>query len=174
MGWKDIFAKRRLPPERAAAATRAADGGESAEQRALTAALECLAAQMPAGPQVPGLGGLAAGYLAGYVAAKGGGKDPAVADIPPGALPSGLVPDFENASASGRLIGRHEAQCGTRRLFAAAASCLAGDIGFDKLLTACDNAADRLQTHNPAHNFRFTAEERALLGNDFGRGRSAA
>ncbi len=108
------------------------------------------------------LGALAAGYLAGFAAARGGMAPDAAQEVLQKAR-SEFQPRTAGLFNAGALIGRHEAQCETRRLLGLAASCLAGEASVEQVLTACDNAADRLQTHNPTQNFRFTAQERAIV-----------
>ena len=177
MGWKDIFAKRRLSAERLVAARVTVADPAQAAQRAAAAAIESVESQVP--ESVLGIGGrtavgaLAAGYLRGFTAAKGGLDVQASHEVLHKAQ-AGFQPMTSALFETGALIGRHEAQCGTRRLLGLAASCLAGEASPEQVLTACDNAADRLQTHNPTQNFRFTAEERQAVLDGLTRAESHA
>ena len=67
---------------------------------------------------------------------------------------------------AGYLLGHLESLCGTRRLLRAAVElAAAGDL--DAFLTACDVAADRLQTHQPTLSLRLDTAERALMREAF-------
>ena len=57
---------------------------------------------------------------------------------------------------AGYLVGHLESLCGTRRL-------LRMEGGAARYLTACDHAADRMQTHHPTAVLRFDAGERAIV-----------
>jgi hypothetical protein len=63
---------------------------------------------------------------------------------------------------AGYLVGHLASLCGSERLLGQSLTLLAaGDT--DAFLTACDVAADRLQTHQPTMALRFDADERAIL-----------
>lgn len=62
---------------------------------------------------------------------------------------------------AGYLVGQLEALCGTVRLLAPALHDEPGPAAL--YLTACDHAADRLQTHQPTASLRFTEDERTIL-----------
>ena len=66
-----------------------------------------------------------------------------------------LGPEDPVADA-GYLVGHLESLCGTRKLLATGADVAA-------YLTACDHAADRLQTHHPTAVLRFEPAERAIV-----------
>ena len=57
---------------------------------------------------------------------------------------------------AGYLVGHLESLCGTRRLLDTRGS-------VEAYLTACDHAADRLQTHHPTAVLRFDPAERAIV-----------
>ena len=57
---------------------------------------------------------------------------------------------------AGYLVGHLESLCGTRKLLATG-----GDVAA--YLTACDHAADRLQTHHPTAVLRLDAQERDVI-----------
>ena len=74
------------------------------------------------------------------------------------------APDLADA---GYIVGHVESLCGTRRLLKAAVEqTAAGDA--DAFLTACDVAADRLQTHQPTLSVRLDPAERAAVREAFG------
>lgn len=60
---------------------------------------------------------------------------------------------------AGYLVGHLESLCGTQRLLG---RFLSG-MGVDHFLTACDTAADRLQTHQPTMSLRFDLAEREVV-----------
>jgi len=63
---------------------------------------------------------------------------------------------------AGYLVGHLESLCGTEKLLGAALPLLArGDT--EALLTACDIAADPLQTRQPTMSLRFDRQEREIL-----------
>ena len=67
---------------------------------------------------------------------------------------------------AGYIVGHLESLCGTRRLLKTAVEqAAAGDV--DAFLTACDVAADRMQTHQPTMSLRLDPAERALLREAF-------
>jgi hypothetical protein len=63
---------------------------------------------------------------------------------------------------AGYLAGHLASLCRSEGLLASALRLLSqGDVeGF---LTACDTAADRMQTHQPTMSLRFDEQERAVL-----------
>ena len=68
----------------------------------------------------------------------------------------------EAIADAGYLAGHLASLCGSERLLGSGLKLLAaGDIGA--FLTACDIAADRLQTHQPTMALRFDEDERAIL-----------
>lgn len=66
------------------------------------------------------------------------------------------------AEDAGYLVGQLESLCGTRYLLAAALDCASGQQ-VAAYLTLCDQAADRLQTHQPTARLRFDEAERAVV-----------
>lgn len=64
---------------------------------------------------------------------------------------------------AGYLAGHLESLCGSQRLLRAAARCGACVNDVEAFLTACDTAADRMQTHQPTMSLRFDAAEREVL-----------
>jgi hypothetical protein len=63
---------------------------------------------------------------------------------------------------AGYLVGHLESLCRTEKLLAAAHGLLpAGEV--EAFLTACDVAADPMQTHQPTMNLRFDLQERDIL-----------
>lgn len=70
----------------------------------------------------------------------------------------------EDARAdAGYLVGHLESLCGSRRLLKAAAELDGSESAAETFLTACDTAADRMQTHQPTLSLRFDADERQIL-----------
>ncbi len=68
---------------------------------------------------------------------------------------------------AGYLAGHLESLCGSRRLLGVAAQ-LWGEAGAtEAYLTACDTAADRMQTHLPTASLRFDEAERAVISAAF-------
>jgi hypothetical protein len=162
MGWKDIFMKRRLPDQSDSRFSFA--GAEDRLRRAATAAVSRFLEQggdrAMSGDQRP----FAAGYLVGFVSclAPSANATEAAAALA-SELPDARAIDFALHHHAGFLVGRHEAQCGSAKLFRQMTACLTGGISPDAFLTSCDNEADRLQTRQPAVNYRFTASERAAI-----------
>jgi hypothetical protein len=69
----------------------------------------------------------------------------------------------ENGIAdAGYLAGHLASLCGADRLLGSAVKLLAAGK-IEDFLTACDVAADRLQTHQPTMALRFDEDERAIL-----------
>lgn len=64
---------------------------------------------------------------------------------------------------AGYIIGHLESLCGTRRLLARAMTLGGDGAAVDAYLTACDVAADRMQTHHPTAALRLDGDERAVL-----------
>lgn len=64
---------------------------------------------------------------------------------------------------AGYLAGHLESVCGTRKLLAALQQSRAAPNGLAAFLTACDVAADRMQTHQPTMSLRFDTSERAII-----------
>jgi hypothetical protein len=158
MGWKDIFSKRRNAG-RMAPLTRAPR--DAAEVLAAQAA-EAVAILRRYRPEGLPTTQFIMGYLTGY-AAQGADASERDAKHAVGSALGFSDDALPKPDAAGVLLGRHEAQCGTAHLLELALDCAAGHTEPDDLITACDTAADRLQSHEPQRNFRFTAEERALL-----------
>ena len=195
MGWRDINLNRRKPQLRVAVVPRAEgqDLREAVLQKACSAALGMLA-QLPA--DATGAGSFIAGYLSGYArhqALKHGvdaeaDELQALLGLLSASAPPGLTGDFEalrflprpGASAraklmadrpeadAGYLVGHLESVCRSTRLLGQAVT---GEraAGAEALLTACDVAADRMQTHEPTASLRFDAGERAILRAAFTR-----
>lgn len=69
----------------------------------------------------------------------------------------------DGAADAGYLVGHLESLCGTQRLLG---GFLSG-VGGDAFLTACDMAADRLQTHQPTMSLRFDPPERDAVRQAF-------
>jgi hypothetical protein len=190
MGWRDINMNRRKPPVRLAVipVEEGQDAREAVLRKASLAALSGLS-EIPA--IAPGQASFVAGYLAGFArhqALKHGvdaEKDMRhLCTVLCHAAPATLAEDIaalrfsprKNAHRSSRtmlcaesriadagyLVGHLASLCGSERLLGSALKLIeAGDTeGF---LTACDHAADRLQTHQPTMALRFDAEERAIL-----------
>jgi hypothetical protein len=187
MGWRDINMNRRKPPLRLAVipVEEGQDAREAVLRKASLIALSALA-DVP-----PGLAPFVAGYLAGFArqqALKHGvdaEKDmrslcavlcrdapaPPAEEIaklrfsprtgPHRSSRAMLRAEYGLADA-GYLVGHLASLCGSERLLGSAMELLAaGDIGA--FLTACDVAADRLQTHQPTMALRFDTDERAIL-----------
>jgi hypothetical protein len=159
--------------------------------RAASACLEAQLGGEFAGT-LPGFSRLAAGYLAGYArhqALKHGVDAEQEDDIPLHGLravlmqiaPASLAEEVaalrfqrrisprtalragDGMAEAGYLVGHLESLCGSQRLLKAAAGLNRSDAGIDAFLTACDTAADRLQTHQPAMSLRLDPAERASL-----------
>lgn len=197
MGWKDINMNRRKPQLRLAVVPvrEGEDIAGAVLRKAAAAAIPALHAQLPDAEECPPrIAPFAAGYLAGFARQLALKHDhdaeathpplhalleelrraaPAPLSGPLGGLsfrPRGtasprarLGPDNAWADA-GYLTGHLEALCGTQRLIAAA---LAGPDA-EAFLTACDVAADPMQTRQPLMSLRFDAGERAVIRMGFG------
>ena len=187
MGWRDINMNRRKPPLRLAVVPveEGQDAHDAVLRKASLAALSALA-EVP-----PGLVPFVAGYLAGFArhqALKQGvdaekdmpklcavlGRDApaAIADEiaklrfsprrGPHRTSRAMLRAEEGIADAGYLVGHLASLCGSERLLASALKLLAaGDTAA--FLTACDIAADRMQTHQPTMALRFDEEERAIL-----------
>lgn len=66
-------------------------------------------------------------------------------------------------SDAGYLAGHLDSVCGARKLLAALPVSLTAPDGLGAFLTACDVAADRMQTHQPTMSLRFEPAERAII-----------
>ena len=143
-------------------------------RKAVTAAMACVADQDAADAA------FTAGYLAGYarhqalkhgvdaerdggaalIAALAAQAPESVRDLqlaPRQAPSSRTALGASHALAdAGYLVGHLESLCGTRRL-------LDTRGGVESYLTACDQAADRLQTHHPTDVLRLDPAERAVV-----------
>jgi hypothetical protein len=176
MGWRDINMNRRKP--RIDVAVVPMSAGEDREaavlRKVVAAALASLREQGAAEQR------FTAGYLAGYarhqalkhgVDAEGDGGVALMAALAaqaPGAVQGlQLVPRklrssraalaaADDMADAGYLVGHLESLCGTRKLLNTR-----GDV--TAYLTACDHAADRLQTHHPTAVLRFDTVERAIV-----------
>ena len=180
MGWRDINMNRRKP--RLDVAVVPMGEGEDREaavlRKAVAAALASVAEQDAA--DAP----FTAGYLAGFArhqalkhgvdAERDGGAAlmAALAAQAPVALQDALrglqlAPRAVASSRAalgagdpladaGSLVGHLESLCGTRKL-------LHSDGGAARYLTACDHAADRMQTHHPTAVLRLDPAERAIV-----------
>jgi hypothetical protein len=196
MGWRDINMNRRKPQLRVAVVP--VEEGEELEQAVLRkAAAAAVSALGQCAVPKGALSAFAAGYLAGYarqqalkhgVEPEGDGMEcllPVLAREAPETLRdaiaelrfaaravSGLPPRARLRAApgladAGYIVGQVESLCGTRRLLKAATEqAAAGDV--DAFLTACDVAADRLQTHQPTLSVRLDPAERAAVREAFG------
>jgi hypothetical protein len=68
---------------------------------------------------------------------------------------------------AGYLVGHLESLCRTEKLLGSALRLLSrGEV--EAFLTACDVAADPMQTHQPTMSLRFDAEEREILRQSLG------
>lgn len=191
MGWRDINMNRRKPPLRLAVVPM--EEGEDAHAAVLRkAARKALATLEQISMIDPDLQAFAAGYLAGFarhqalkhgVDAEAGLMEALLAVLSADA-PSVIGPSLdalhfeprtgalETSRASlraergladaGYLVGHLASLCGSETLLGLSLTKLSkGDI--ESFLTACDFAADRLQTHQPTMALRFTVEEREIL-----------
>lgn len=70
---------------------------------------------------------------------------------------------------AGYLVGHLEAVCGTRKLVRQALGLLRGGQTVPEFLTACDVAADPVQTRQPTLSLRFDPMERAVIEEAFGQ-----
>jgi hypothetical protein len=194
MGWRDINMNRRKPPMRLAVVP--VEAGEDLHEAVLRKACRAARASLDAQrPEIsPAFRRFAAGYLAGFARHQGlkHGVDAEQADGEPlhdllqaleHLAPSTLADEWANlrfvprdgartrlratdgTADAGYLLGHLESLCGTERLLRMA-SGLAGS-GIDAFLTACDTAADRLQTHQPTMSLRFDPSERAVMRKAF-------
>jgi hypothetical protein len=190
MGWRDINMNRRKPPVRLAVI--AVEEGQDAREAVLRkASLIALAAVAGSPAIAPGLRPFVAGYLAGFarhqalkhgVDAENGMASlcAVLAHDAPAALAEeiaalrfsprtgslrtsrAMLRAEEAIADAGYLAGHLASLCGSERLLGSGLKLLAaGDIGA--FLTACDIAADRLQTHQPTMALRFDEDERAIL-----------
>lgn len=190
MGWRDINMNRRRPQVRLAVipVEEGQDAREAVLRKASSIALSALA-DSPAIP--PGLAPFVAGYLAGFTRhqALKHGVDaeqdmPSLCAILAQNAPAAQAEEIaalrfsprtgslrtsramlraeEGIADAGYMVGHLASLCGSERLLGSGLKLLAaGDIGA--FLTACDVAADRLQTHQPTMALRFDAEEREIL-----------
>ncbi len=190
MGWRDINMNRRKPPLRLAVipVEEGQDAGEAVLRKASRAALSVLADSEAIAPR---LAPFVAGYVAGFArhqALKHGvdaekdmqklcavlGHDaPAVLAEEIAVLRFSPRPGPNRSSRAmlraqggladaGYLVGHLASLCSNEKLLTSALKLLAsGDTGA--FLTACDVAADRLQTHQPTMALRFDEDERAIL-----------
>jgi len=190
MGWRDINMNRRKPPARLAVVLveEGQDAREAVLRKACLIALSTLA---DSSGIAPSLAAFVAGYLAGFArhqALKHGvdaEKDmlSLCAVLGPDA-PAALAEEIaalrfsprtgslrtsramlraENGIAdAGYLAGHLASLCGADRLLGSAVKLLAAGK-IEDFLTACDVAADRLQTHQPTMALRFDVDERAIL-----------
>jgi hypothetical protein len=189
MGWRDINMSRRKPPLRLAVVPM--EEGENAREAVLRKAARAALNVLAQAPVIdPDLQAFAAGYLAGYArhqALKHGiDAEKAAMEALSAALSAETPASIGKALASlrfsprkdtisraamraepgqadaGYLVGQLASLCGSEKLLAVTLAHLAqGDV--DRFLTACDVAADRLQTHQPTMALRFTVEEREIL-----------
>jgi hypothetical protein len=196
MGWRDINMNRRKPPLRLAVvpAVEGEEPSAAVRRKAAAAARSALEAQQGTAAEVQGVFRFFdAGYLAGFARhqALKHGVDPE-ADVPPmqsmlrdlaavsppslavvvdalafwpcGTPSSRAALRAEEPSAdAGYLAGHLDSLCGTAKLRAAALAAADAD-GF---LTACDIAADPMQTRQPTLSLRFDAAERARVRRGF-------
>jgi hypothetical protein len=142
----------------------------------------------------PAVMAFAAGYLAGFARHQGlqHGVD-AEHDMPQliamlgHEAPAGLQPalaalafsprsaDFARArlaaadhhADAGYLTGQFESLCGSRKLLGLAAEVWGKPDAAPRYLTACDTAADRMQTHEPTASLRFDQAERTVISAAF-------
>jgi hypothetical protein len=189
MGWRDINMNRRKPPMRLAVVPveEGQDARDAVLRKAALAAVSTLdgIAAIP-----PERAPFVAGYLAGFARhqALKHGLD-AEEDIPSllavlrhtAPAPAEAIASLRFSPRSGPqrssraslraedgfadagwLVGHLASLCGSERLLASALDLLAAE-DTNAFLTACDLAADRLQTHHPTMALRFDADERAIL-----------
>lgn len=190
MGWRDINMNRRKPPLRLAfiPVEEGQDAREAVLRKASLAALSAVVG-VPLGREA-----FVAGYLVGFARhqALKHGLD-AEKDMPnllaalgqhapapmaeeiarlrfsprtgPHRSSRAMLCAQDRLADAGYLVGHLASLCGSERLLASAQTLLtAGDV--EAMLTACDIAADRLQTHQPTMALRFDTEERAILRAD--------
>ena len=192
MGWRDINMSRRKPPLRLAVVPME-EGEDAREAVLRKSARAARSAMFQASTIDPQLMPFAAGYLAGFArhqALKHGVDAEQGEEIMQSLLaalaaeaPSEIFHEIERLNFqprsgarsaraalraeqgladAGYLVGHLASLCGSERLLG---NCLAelskGDI--ESFLTACDFAADRMQTHQPTMALRFTVEEREIL-----------
>jgi hypothetical protein len=193
MGWRDINMNRRKPPVRLAVIPM--EEGQDANQAVLRkASLAALSGLSEISAIAPTQAPFVAGYLAGFArhqAMKHGvdaEKDmPHLCQVLGQDAPATLAEEIAGLRFSprdgalrssramlraeggladaGYLVGHLASLCGSERLLGSVLNLLAsGDI--EAFLTACDHAADRLQTHQPTMALRFDTEERAILRAD--------
>jgi hypothetical protein len=191
MGWRDINMSRRKPPLRLAVIPM--EEGQDAREAVLRKAARTALHALGQAPVIaPDLKAFIAGYLAGlarHQALKHGVDAEAglmealraalIADAPPaigqaldvlqfaprsGALQSSRASlrAEQGLADAGYLAGHLASLCGSDKLLGHCLAQLAqGDI--EAFLTACDSAADRMQTHQPTMALRFDRGERAIL-----------
>ena len=170
MGWRDINMSRRRPQPRRAfvPVEEGMDRAQAVIAKAAAQAVSAMAEQIGEG-QGGDHSDLAAGYVLGFarqMAARDG-----VSDMADDALVAALSEHTELgdlttlACQAGRLIGRLEALCESRRLLRQACEKLktGGPDAGAAFLTDCDIAADPMQTRMPTTPLRFTTEERAVI-----------
>ena len=190
MGWRDINMNRRKPPLRLAVIP--GEEGQDAREAVLRkASLIALSAVVGSPAIAPGQRRFVAGYLAGFARHQALKHDvdaekdmrglcAVLAHDAPAALAEeiatlrfsprtgphrssrSMLRAEEGIADAGYMVGHLASLCGSEKLLASALNPLAaGNIGA--FLTACDVAADRLQTHQPTMALRFDTDERAIL-----------
>lgn len=191
MGWREINMNRRKP--RIDVAVVPVEAGEDAASAVLRKACRAAvaAATEQAGGAASAFAPFVAGYLAGHarhqalkhaVDAEGDRNEALVAALATEA-PDGLAPAVAALrfvargsgparcalsatvplADAGYVVGHLESLCGTRRLLDMALRTGRDDAAIEAYLTACDVAADRMQTHHPTAALRLDHSERAVL-----------
>jgi hypothetical protein len=186
MGWRDINMNRRKPPLRLAAIAMAPgeDRRAAVLRKSASQALETLSPQLPLDSDEtakrqfsPFIGGYVLGY-ARQVALKHGislddGVDELAAALERQIAPMAGLQLISNGTDprwdAGLLVGRLEALCATRHLVSEAILCWKRADAASAFLTACDNAADPMQSRAPTQSLRFTREERGVIVAGFER-----
>ena len=180
MGWRDINMNRRKP--RIDVAVVPMDDGEDRASAVLRKAVAAALARVV--EQGIAEARFTAGYAAGFArhqclkhgfdaeadggsallaALRAAAPEPlqdavCVLSLAPRSVPSSRagLGAADNVADAGYLVGHLESLCGTCRLLGKPGSVAA-------YLTACDHAADRMQTHHPTAVLRLDPAERAIV-----------
>lgn len=188
---------RRKPQKRLAVVP--VEEGQGFAEAVLKKAVSAALAMLEQAGQAGAMAAFTAGYLAGYarhqalrhgVDAEQG--DPPMAELialltsaapeplrphvaalrfsPRAASPRSALKAEPALADAGYLVGHLESLCRTRRLLKLALA-LQGSADSEAFLTACDVAADPLQTHQPTAALRFDGDEREVVREAFRRQR---
>lgn len=192
MGWRDINLNRRKPQLRLAVVPMepGMDVRSAVLRKASGTALASLTSQAGGVDGPAALLAFMAGYLAGFARHQGlrHGVDAeqdmpgllaalsgqaaeslktelsSLTFVPRGGAPArAMLRAVGSLADAGYLTGHLESLCGSRSLAGAVIRLSGQPDAALRYLTACDTAADRMQTHQPTASLRFDQVERAII-----------